>query len=276
MTAVDVAHLLYSPSALRKVRDILAALCGRADFAGDAYLYRFPMPKTQAGNPERIYTLGKRGRDFIEAESGVKASWRVRPDREMGLWFSQLMHNLVLTRILVCARRFGRGVSWFRVSGMRICYELGGEAVSSDDERTGKRGRDRDKDKDKASVIPDGWILFEKAGKAGGVETRFPVMVEIDRGSMYRVRFKKHVVDRIEFVRSGGYGEMFGVEAVLICYVSTGAMGEYREGRRKALCEWTMEALRDIGRENWASVFRFCSVSYGELYESGVRFLRPS
>lgn len=170
------------------------------------------------------------------------------------------------TRFLVAARRWAGAASDFKLSQVRICYELGQTPVEVEVDVKG-RG-------ELVSVIPDGWILFEKAGKAGGVEARFPVFLEIDKGTMYRVRFKKHVTDRIEFVRSGGYRGMFGVEAVVICYVSTGAMGEYREGRRKALCEWTMETLKEMGREDWASVFRFCSVSYGGLYENGV-FERP-
>ena len=90
-------------------------------------------------------------------------------------------------------------------------------------------------------------------------------MLEIDRGTMFRERFKKHVNDRIEFVRSGAYERMFGTKAVVIAYVTTGATGEEKEGRRKALCAWTMEALKSAKRESWASVFRFASVSYGKI-----------
>jgi hypothetical protein len=118
------------------------------------------------------------------------------------------------------------------------------------------------------SVIPDAWLLFERL-KNGVREYVFPVLLEIDRGTMYRQKFKQHVLSRIEFVASGEYRRVFGQEAVVIAYATTGATGEMQEGRRRALCSWTMEALKDSGRDSWAEVFRFCSVSYGDIYESG-------
>lgn len=42
------------------------------------------------------------------------------------------------------------------------------------------------------------------------------------------------------------------------------------EARRKAMVEWTKEGLKELGLENWASLFRFCSVSFGELYAGGI------
>jgi hypothetical protein len=258
MTALDVAHLLYSPTSLRRVRDILARLCGGDDFQGNQYLYRFGMPKTEAGNPERIYTLGSRGREFLVQELGVAVNWHVRPEKGIHLGFSQLMHNVTLTRVLVAARRWASLSPGFRLSEVRICYELGEDPVSVDVETQGKR--------EKVSVIPDAWLLFEKA-HGDAREYVFPVLLEIDRGTMYRQRFKRHVSSRIEFVSSGEYRRVFGQEAVLVAYATTGATGEHSEGRRKALCSWTMEALRDSGRESWADAFRFCSLSYGAIYE---------
>jgi hypothetical protein len=38
------------------------------------------MPKVDAGNPGRIYTLGKAGAEFIESE-GRKVAWRVLVER---------------------------------------------------------------------------------------------------------------------------------------------------------------------------------------------------
>ena len=260
MTALDVAHLIFSPSALRRVRDSLVRLCGGDDFQGNQYLYRFRMPKTQAGNPERIYTLGSRGREFLVQELGESINWHVRPEKGIHLGFSQLMHNLVLTRVLVAARKWADGQPDFRLIEVRICYEMSGSAAATGGERQGKS--------DHVSVIPDAWLLFEKL-KNGVREYVFPVLLEIDRGTMYRQRLKRHILSRIEFVGSGEYGRVFGQEAVVIAYATTGATGEMQDGRRKALCAWTMEALKDSGRESWTEVFRFCSLAYGDIYESG-------
>jgi hypothetical protein len=87
---------------------------------------------------------------------------------------------------------------------------------------------------------------------------------------MYRERFKKHVRERIEFVRSGGYKRLFGIEGVTIAYATTGVRVEQGQARRKAMCEWTKEGLKELGLANWAPLLRFCTVSFGELYESGI------
>lgn len=123
---------------------------------------------------------------------------------------------------------------------------------------TGSDGREK---AGEGGVIPDGWLLFERA--RGG----FPVLLEIDRGTMYRERFKRHVRSRVAFVESGEYRRVFGTPAVVIAYATTGPAGEFHEGRRNALRAWTMEALKDAGREDWAGCFRFSSLSFGDLYE---------
>jgi hypothetical protein len=257
MTALDIAHLLYSPTSLRRVRDILARLCGGADFQENQYLYRFRMPSVEAGNPERIYTMGNLGRDFLSRELGFSVNRHVRSSSGAHLSFSQVVHNLVLTRVLVAAQTWASGNPDISISAVRICYEFGGSVTTVDIDEMGKR--------EKVSVVPDAWLLFEKL-ENGKVVEHLPLLLEIDRGTMYRQRLKRHVLSRIEFVRSGEYRRVFGTEAVVIAYVATGVTGEAHEGRRMSLCSWTMEALKDTRREDWASVFRFCSVSLDKIY----------
>ena len=254
MTARDVAHLLFNPSAIVRVRQLLPSMCGGADFGRNQYLYRFRMPDVSAGNPERVYALGNLGRKFLSAEFGLLVDKRFRPEGAH-LSFTQMIHNLVLTRFLVAAHRWAGTRSGVRLSQVRICYELG--AGTAD---TGERGK-----REKGAVIPDGWLLFQKVER-GKKTVDFPVLVEIDRGTMFKKRFKEHVASRIEFVRSGAYREMFGQEAVVIVYATTGTTGEGVEGRRGALAEWTEELFKEQRRESWGRVFRFCSLSYGEIY----------
>lgn len=256
MTALDVAHLLFSPRSITRVRSVLAKLCGGEDFVGGEYLYRFCVPSVTGGNPERIYILGSRGREALERE-GLSVNWYHRPEAVKRLSFSQVTHNLALTRFLVAGSRWAQMSPVFGLQGTRICYELAG--VSVDVEEKGRR--------EKVSVVPDGWLLFKRF-VSGKPPVEYPILLEIDRGTMFRERFKKHVLSRVEFVRSGGYKRMFGKEAVLIAYATTSGTGEAREGRRKALCVWTREALRDVGRESWTRQFRFHSMGMGEIYKS--------
>ena len=71
MTARDVTYLLFSPSAMVRVRQLLASMCGGIDFGRNQYLYRFRMPDVSAGNPERVYVgstragVCKRGMDAV-------------------------------------------------------------------------------------------------------------------------------------------------------------------------------------------------------------------
>jgi hypothetical protein len=256
MTALDVAQLLYSPSAIVRVRSRLTKLSG-GDFVSGEYLYRLRLPDVPRGNPERIYTLGVKGRNYLANVSGVSVSWYFRPERQKHLGFAMLMHDLCLTRFLVAAHRFASVSPDFELSSARICYELGAAPFEVELEVKGK--------KEKISVVPDGWVMFDKLREGRHLHW-FPVLVEIDRGTMYRERIKRHIRARVAFIESGEYERIFGTRAVVVAYATTGASGELSEARRRALCEWTMEALAESGREDWASVFRFASVSLRNIY----------
>lgn len=65
ITALEVCYLLYKPSHITEVRRGLSELSGKGDFIEKQYLYRFWMPDIGKGNPERIYILGSKGRDFL-------------------------------------------------------------------------------------------------------------------------------------------------------------------------------------------------------------------
>jgi hypothetical protein len=191
MTALDVCYLMYSPNALTHARAVLADLCGGADFVENQYLYRFRLPDVALGN-QKVYTLGSRGRDFLESELGLSASWYFRPEKVRHLSYGQIMHSLALTRFLVAARRFaGLSSGEFKIGEIRICYDLA-VAAGSVSVGVGERA-------EAVPVIPDAWMTIE--WQRGGRRVTFPVLLEIDRGTMFKRRFKRHVRSRIEFVR---------------------------------------------------------------------------
>ncbi len=103
-------------------------------------------------------------------------------------------------------------------------------------------------------------------------------MLEIDRGSEQKERFKIHIKARIEFIRSGAYAKVFDEEAVLVAYATSGQLPEYRESRRSTLCKWTMELLKELKMSDWSHIFHFTSLDWNKLYdiplfESPVWFL---
>jgi Replication-relaxation len=232
-------------------------MAGGGDFVGNQYLYRFRLPDVAIGN-QKIYTLGSKGRDFLESELGLSASWYFRPEKVRHLSYGQIMHSLVLTRFLVGSHWWACGSGGeFKIGEVRICYDLAGTPVSvpvGDGEEV-----------ETLPVVPDAWIVFERV-KAGG-RVSYRVLLEVDRGTMYRQRIKRHVRARIEFVRSGGYERMFGTKAVLIVYATTGGRAEDTESRRRSLCGWTMEVLEEMRLSKWAGLFRFCALSFGEMYK---------
>jgi hypothetical protein len=124
MTALDVAHLLYSPSSLTYVRSTLSSLAGGEDFKTAQYLYRFPLPNVSIGGTTRIFTLGSKGRDYLANEVGVPVDWYYRPSKTKYLSYSQVQHNLLLTRLLVAAHAWAAKQPDIKLVKMRICYEL--------------------------------------------------------------------------------------------------------------------------------------------------------
>jgi hypothetical protein len=255
MTAVDVAHCLFSPKSLTYVRGILTRLAGGDDGRERQYLYRFPWPSGKAGNPERIFTLGSAGREVVQS-LGIPIEWYYRPSKTGRLSGSYLSHQLLLTRFVICAGRFASQNLDYSLADVRLSYEI---------ERGHSSGTGE-------AVVPDAWLHFAREDNR-----KFPVLVEIDRGTEYQERFKNHVRGRIEFIRSGEYARVFATPAVLIAYATSSNVSEHAETRRKTMCTWTMEVLGELELESWAGIFRFTSaLVYRTLLEEGeALFTKP-
>jgi hypothetical protein len=254
MTALDVAYSINRPKSINHVRSALSRLAGGADNKERECLYRFPLPSGKAGNPERVFTLGSAGLNVVKS-LGIPADWYYRPSNTSRLSGSFLAHQLLLTRFVVCAGCFTSQHPDTSLLDVRLSYEL--------EKQVGKRGGE--------IVVPDAWLLFEQDGK------KYPVLVEIDRGTEYQERFKNHVKGRLAFIRSGEYERVFGRPEVLIAYATTSGVQEHAETRRKTMCAWTMEVLQELGLESGAGIFRFTSaVVYTRLYEEGhALFTKP-
>jgi len=252
MTALDVAYGLFSPNSLSHVRRILARLSGGKDYQERQFLYRFPLPSAKAGNRERIYTLGAAGREVVE-NLGVPVDWYYRPSKVGRLSHSHLAHQLLLTRFVVAACYWASKQPEYTLADVRLSHELE-KGVAMLEERY---------DRASVTIVPDGWLHVERVADGA----RFPILLEIDRGSEYQERWKNHVRGRIEFIRSGDYAEVFHTPAVLIAYATTGYIAEHRERRVKTIAAWTRDLLAALHIDDWAGVFRFTAVTYETLYE---------
>ena len=258
VTALDITHLFYSPTVLPYVRQRLTNLAGGRDFTGNQFLYRFPLPSISAGNPQRVYTLGSRGRAYLIDELGFPVEWYYRPHKVRDMGYSQMLHNIILTKFLVAAKKWSNQHHNFNLLQTRISYELAERPSIITISQAGETIT--------LKVIPDAWLLFNRLSD----ETRFPILLEIDRGTQYQKAFKSHVRARIEYLRSGTYLATFETEAVIIAYATTGATQTIRETRCNTLCQWTREVLEDMHLESWAEVFRFHPLAIEDIYSTPV------
>jgi hypothetical protein len=118
-------------------------------------------------------------------------------------------------------------------------------------------------------IIPDAYLLFQKLSDNKHDERFYQVLLEIDRGMEFQKRFKKAIQARLEFVKdSRAYSSLFGTvpKNVIIAYITTGDRPEYRESRRRAMCEWTREVLSQSDFNNLSCSFLFSSVVASEIY----------
>lgn len=166
------------------------------------------------------------------------------------------MHHLTLTRFLVAARVWFKGGPGIEIPNLNISYVMERAPGRVEVVKEGKRTS--------VKVIPDAWILFENRR----ANVRTAVLLEIDRGTAYREKFKEHVRTRIEFVRSGGYERMFGGKGCIITYATTGELPEYRESRCGVMCDWTMQELCDLQIADWASILRFGAIVRKEMVDT--------
>jgi Replication-relaxation len=254
MLASDVVNLFFSPSSLTYVREALAGLAGGADFAEGYYLYRFPLPSTTRDNRTKVYTLGAAGRQYLLTEYGLSCDWQARPGKQRLLSHSALLHNLLLTRLVVSAHLFCRRSTGYTLSETRLSYELSQDQALLSHPFKGHFPQ--------ALLVPDAWVCFTREDGL-----LCPVLLELDRSMEHKARFKAHVASRLDLITSGLYERVFAHTAVKIAYVTIGESERATASRRATMCAWTKEVLAEAGVPNWASVFYFAAISPKEIYQ---------
>ena len=252
VTSTDIAYLLFKPSYMPYVRSRLTRLSGGKDLEENTYLCRFRLHTTR-GNPERIFTLGSKGREFLQSQKGKQVDWRFRPGKFKFFSYSAILHHLLLTRFLVAASWWCRNREETLLLEERTSYDLARNPPQVTITKKEKPIR--------ISIIPDAWLFFALP------QGKYAVLFELDRGMEFQEKFKQHVRGRIELIRSGKYKEVFGVPGVIISYLTTGQTPEYRTTRMKTMNAWTGEVLAELNLKNWGGIFRFASVEFDSLYD---------
>jgi hypothetical protein len=233
MTALDVCRLHYSIHSLSHVREILSELAGGEDYKEQQFLYRFPLPDSSRGNREKIYTLGSKGLALLK-NLGLSADWYFRPHKVRNFSHSHILHNIILTRIVISAHIFSRNQPDYTLMQSRLCYELARESAMYKVDKDGRT---------KALAIPDAHLFFQRQSDNDG----YPLLVELDRGMEEKSLFQKHVRARLAFIRGdpSDYAKVFGTRSVKVCYLTTGRLPQYRETRRKIITAWAQAVLQE-------------------------------
>jgi hypothetical protein len=242
MTARDLTNLLVAKTSITWMRGLLADLSGKDDLQTHHYLCRFTLP-SHGATRERVYVLGAKGRRLLQ-EQGIPVSWYFRPNRLKFLSYSYVIHNLILTRAMIAAAVWTKDHPTYFLTEKRICYELAGK------------------------VVPDAWLCFEDYTDEGVYQK--PVLFEIDRGMENKDQFRAHVRGRINYLQSGEYKRTFYTDYATVAYATTGQTEAYRNTRRKAMCTWIMELLREMRMTEWAGVFRVASIEFANLYDNAL------
>jgi Replication-relaxation len=270
LVAQDICRLYWSLSSLTYVRDLLAKL------AKHKYLYRFAHPSlSKGGAVENTYTLGCKGREYVERILGLPVDWYYRPHKIRHASYGAVLHNLILSRTLIAASLWAKKQPNFKLLKTRICHELAREAPAI--QLTNGKG-----EREMVRVIADAYLLFQKLSDNKHDERFYQVLLEIDRGMEFQKRFKKAIQARLEFIKdSGAYRRLLGMEPnnVIIAYITTGDRPEYRESRRRAMSDWTMQVISQSDLNNLPCSFLFCSVVASEIYNiplfEGAGWFRP-
>jgi hypothetical protein len=248
--ARDLAYRLSRPTSLTYYRRRLSALCG-TEKDPPGFLSRIPEPSTKKGERAWIYSLSAKGAQTLFQEGAALSPYKLRH-----LSYGFLRHSLQLTSVLCSAHYFVRTHSLYTLSQEMLSYTLvrNPPTVTLQAEAHTKP----------VTVVPDAFLCFERDG------TKFPVFLEIDRGTEHEKRFKENLLrHRIDFIRSGAYARYFQQKGVVLAYATIGDQPS-RDTRRASMQQWALEIIDEMivkeHRQAWRELFRFCSLP-DSLYE---------
>jgi Replication-relaxation len=266
-SAKQITRLLLKTGSLPYVRNLMSELAGGEDYYAAGYLCRCPfgMPHTP-GNLERLYTLGRAGREYLRARGVDVALWgRLQKASPVSLSF--LLHHHAVSQFLVAIAAFARVYSY------QVIETRTGFAMAKNLPRL---TRVTDGQETRVNVIPDAWVYIERTAGTPPAIQGFPLWIEIDCGTESKAKFQQLVLDRINFIRYKGYETYFGTPAVLLVFLAVGASMDYRVARLHTMRKWTTQVLRAKGLDAWAALFRFSTLLDEEcLFDRHVLFLDP-
>jgi hypothetical protein len=250
--ALDLAYRLSRPTSLTYYRERLSALSAiEKDAPG--FLSRISQPSIKKGERAWVYSLSVKGARALSQEGAYLPPYKLRR-----LSYGFLQHSLCLTSFICAAHYFVRTNPSYTLSRELLSYAL----VQNPPTVT----LQTEKHTTTITVVPDAFLCFERDGE------KFPILLEIDRGTEYQFMLKKKLRNLIILIRSGAYARYFQLPGVIVAYATIGEHPS-RETRRAAMQQWALETIDEMitkeHRQGWYEVFRFCALP-DSIYEHHI------
>ena len=252
-TTQEITHLLFSKGSRTYVRSRLSKLSGNKDHAEGYPLYRFALPTAKTGNRERIYTLGRLGRDILES-LGLPVDWAFKFAKLRTFSHSHLLHSLTLSRTVAAFHAWARTKPTISLES-RLSYELAKNPAVVSIPQQGKIL--------KVSVVPDTLVLVENI-RSG---QRLVILWEIDHNTESQPRFKQHIAARLAYVQSSHFTNIYGNIPYRIAYATQGITDSAAKARLASMCAWTMNVLTQLKKQEYSRFLCFTTVNFSTLYE---------
>jgi hypothetical protein len=208
-TGRQVQDVLFAPGSKSSVNDRLSKLYQHA------YLERHFLPLREAfGAARPYYTLDRRGADALAEVMEIpryQLDWRPRDGRREPLYMEHALRiNDVRALLLVAARSAALELEW------------------TDERELKRRAKDHRvpdplRPNEQITLVPDGYFSISGSSFA----------LELDRGTVEEVPFKRKLRGYARWKGSGGYFNSFGTNSLRVLFVVTDAR---RDSRRLAGC----------------------------------------
>ena len=217
MTREQVESLEFTPSTRSYCKRRLMLLFQ------NAYLDRHFLPLRSAfGAARPYYTLDSRGANLVAEAFGLRRAevdWRPRDGRREPLYMEHALRiNDVRVIVTLAARSAALELEWVDERELKR-------------RAPGHRVRDPLHDGQQITIVPDGYFIL------GG---QWPFALELDRGTVEEVPFKRKVRGYGEWKVTGAYERSFGTPRLRVLFVVTDARRD--ANRLKRIRVWTEAA----------------------------------
>lgn len=217
LTAPQVTRLLYSMGTIKTVQAHLKKL------SDASYLHSFHLPTPQGQRPF-VYCLGRKGKKYLE-QVGLETAVYYLPSEQEQKSYGFLMHVLELNDFLITAAILNKSVPSLSLFDLQHDLLLKRSPLVV----TQEKGKQKD-------LIPDGWLEVRQK-RDNGRERRYCFWVELDRGSHNNQDFREKLADTLRCIEQGGHTKRFGVQAVVVCFVTTAGTTRLDKMRQLARLE---------------------------------------